>query len=105
MSVPTSCHAERVSALFVFDMDGTLLPGTTASVALAATLGAGDRLHDLDARFAAGDLDTRGFAAEVHDLFAPLTPCRSRRRSAPPASSTGPPRSSPTSGPVASARS
>ena len=62
-----------MSALFVFDMDGTLLPGTTASVALAVTLGAGDQLHDLEARFAAGDLDTRGFAAEVHDLFAPLT--------------------------------
>ncbi len=62
-----------MGALFVFDMDGTLLPGTTASVALAGTLGAGDQLHDLEARFAAGDLDTRGFAAEVHDLFAPLT--------------------------------
>jgi phosphoserine phosphatase len=62
-----------VSALFVFDMDGTLLPGTTASVALAATLGAGDQLHDLETRFRAGELDTRGFAAEVHELFAPLT--------------------------------
>ena len=57
----------------MFDMDGTLLPGTTASVALAATLGAGEQLHDLEARFAAGELDTRGFAAEVHELFAPLT--------------------------------
>jgi phosphoserine phosphatase len=63
-----------VSALFVFDMDGTLLPETTASVALAATLGAVDDLHALEARFAAGELDTRGFAAEVHDLFAALTP-------------------------------
>jgi phosphoserine phosphatase len=62
-----------VGTLFVFDMDGTLLPGTTASVALAATLGAGDQLHDLEARFAAGAIDTRGFAAEVHDLFARLT--------------------------------
>jgi phosphoserine phosphatase len=74
MAVPANCHAEPVTALFVFDMDGTLLPGTTASVALAATLGAGDQLHALEARFAAGELDTRGFAAEVHDLFAPLTP-------------------------------
>jgi phosphoserine phosphatase len=73
MAVPANCHAAPVTALFVFDMDGTLLPGTTASVALAGTLGAGDQLHDLEARFAAGDLDTRGFAAEVHGLFAPLT--------------------------------
>src|SRR5262245_8649907 len=62
-----------VSALFVFDMDGTLLPGTTASLALAATLGAVDHLHALEARFAAGELDTRGFAGEVHELFAALT--------------------------------
>jgi phosphoserine phosphatase len=63
-----------VSALFVFDMDGTLLPGTTASLALAATLGAVDDLHALEARFAAGELDTRGFAGAVHELFAALTP-------------------------------
>jgi phosphoserine phosphatase len=63
-----------VSALFVFDMDGTLLPDTTASLALAATLGAVDDLHALEARFAAGELDTRGFAAAVHELFAALTP-------------------------------
>jgi phosphoserine phosphatase len=70
---PPTATLTDVTALFVFDMDGTLLPGTTASVALAATLGAGDQLHDLENRFAAGHLDTRGFAAEVHDLFAPLT--------------------------------
>jgi len=55
-------------------MDGTLLPGTTASLALAATLGAVEDLHGLEGRLAAGALDTRGFAAAVHDLFATLTP-------------------------------
>jgi phosphoserine phosphatase len=66
--------AGAVSALFVFDMDGTLLPGTTASLALAGALGALDDLRALEARFAAGALDTRGFAAQVHELFAALTP-------------------------------
>jgi phosphoserine phosphatase len=63
-----------VSALFVFDMDGTLLPDTTASLALAGGLGALEELHALEAGFAAGRVDTRGFAAAVHELFAPLTP-------------------------------
>jgi phosphoserine phosphatase len=61
-----------VTALFVFDMDGTLLPGTTASLELAAALGALDDLHALEAGFAAGDLDTRGFAGAVHELFGGL---------------------------------
>jgi|SRR5215216_4483171 len=62
-----------VTALFVFDLDGTLLPGSTASLELAGTLGALDDLHELEARFADGALDTRGFAGAVHDLYGRLT--------------------------------
>jgi phosphoserine phosphatase len=62
-----------VTALFVFDMDGTLLPGSTASLELAAALGALDDLHALEAAFATGALDTRGFAAAVHELFGSLS--------------------------------
>ena len=62
-----------VTALFVFDLDGTLLPGSTASLELARALDAIDDLHALETRFAAGQLDTRGFAAAVHDLFGGLT--------------------------------
>jgi phosphoserine phosphatase len=61
-----------MTALFVFDLDGTLLPGSTASLELAAALGAVDDLHALEAQFSAGGLDTRGFAAAVHDLFGRL---------------------------------
>lgn len=61
-----------MTALFVFDLDGTLLPGSTASLELAAVLGARDDLHALEARFSAGVLDTRGFAAAVHELFGGL---------------------------------
>jgi len=63
-----------VSALHIFDMDGTLLSGTTASLLIAAAHGSEPELRDLEARFAAGSVDTVGFAAAVHALWATLTP-------------------------------
>jgi phosphoserine phosphatase len=63
-----------VLTLHVFDMDGTLLEGTTASLQIARHLGATEELVELEARFAAGDIDTRGFAAAVHALWGDLTP-------------------------------
>jgi phosphoserine phosphatase len=63
-----------MTALHVFDLDGTLLPGPTASLLIAAAHGSGQELRALEARFAAGELDTAGFAAAVHGLWATLTP-------------------------------
>nr|WP_225953755.1 haloacid dehalogenase-like hydrolase [Kibdelosporangium phytohabitans] len=60
--------------MHVFDMDGTLLGGTTASVQVARVLGAVDDLTVLEARFAAGEVDTRGFAVAVHEMWRDLTP-------------------------------
>jgi phosphoserine phosphatase len=60
-------------SLHVFDMDGTLLKGTTASVQIARYLGCAEQLAGLEARFAAGELDTRGFATAIHDLWRSLT--------------------------------
>ncbi|MFC7966788.1 MULTISPECIES: HAD family hydrolase [Streptomyces] len=63
-----------MSRLHVFDLDGTLLRGTTASLEIARRL---DRLPELlllEGEFAAGTLDTRGFAAAVCRLWAELTP-------------------------------
>jgi len=59
--------------LHVFDMDGTLLHGTTASLQIARHLGCVPDLTGLEARFAAGEIDTRGFAAAIHDLWGSLT--------------------------------
>ena len=67
-----------MTALFVFDMDGTLLPGSSASLEIARTLGALDDLRALEARFSVGGLDTRGFAAAVHDLFGRLSAAQVR---------------------------
>ena len=55
--------------LHIFDMDGTLLTGTTANLEIARHLGTLPELHDLEARFAAGTLDTRGLSAEIHRLW------------------------------------
>lgn len=63
-----------MSRLHIFDMDGTLLQGTTASLEIARRLGCLPQLHQLEAAFAAGTLDTRGFAAAICHLWHELTP-------------------------------
>lgn len=63
-----------MTALHIFDMDGTLLSGTTASLCIAAAHGSELALRDLEARFAAGALDTVAFAAAIHRLWSTLTP-------------------------------
>jgi len=62
-----------MGALHVFDLDGTLLPATTASLELAKVTGHLDALHALESRFGAGELDTKGFALAVHELWSDLT--------------------------------
>jgi phosphoserine phosphatase len=54
-------------------MDGTLLPGSSASLEIARRHGSADALAELEARFAAGEIDTRGFSATVHALWHDLT--------------------------------
>ncbi|GLW15715.1 hypothetical protein Stsp01_24580 [Streptomyces sp. NBRC 13847] len=61
-----------MSVLHVFDMDGTLLPGTTACLELARHLGCEGRLHDLEASFAAGG-STVDFARALLKLMPELT--------------------------------
>ncbi|MFG2001456.1 HAD family hydrolase [Spirillospora sp. NPDC048911] len=65
-----------MSNLHIFDMDGTLLAGSTANLEVARQLGTLPELHALEARFAAGTLDTRGFSAAIHALWRTLTPAQ-----------------------------
>jgi phosphoserine phosphatase len=58
----------------IFDMDGTLLHGTTAPVLLATALGGEDALHALEERFAAGTATTVEFARALHELWGVVTP-------------------------------
>ncbi|MFF6787949.1 HAD family hydrolase [Streptomyces filamentosus] len=60
--------------LHVFDMDGTLLRNTSAALEIAARLDCLDELRSLEAEFAAGAIDTRGFAAALYGLWRELTP-------------------------------
>lgn len=62
-----------MTRLHVFDMDGTLLPGTTASLQIARVVGGEDWLRSLEEDFRLGQLDTVGFAAALHRRWHGLT--------------------------------
>lgn len=51
--------------LFIFDMDGTLLVKTTASIEIAKITGTIDQLHLLEKSFADGVIDAFRFAQEI----------------------------------------
>jgi phosphoserine phosphatase len=55
--------------LFVFDMDGTLLIGTTACIEIAKLSGTLDQLHSLEHSFAAGEMDAFCFAQNIGALW------------------------------------
>jgi phosphoserine phosphatase len=58
----------------IFDMDGTLLHGTTAPVLLAAALGQPEALAALEERFATGGATTAQFARALHDMWGVVAP-------------------------------
>lgn len=62
------------SVLHVFDMDGTLMPGTTASLQIAKQVGGRDWLDALELDFRQGLLDTKDFAQALHTGWSALTP-------------------------------
>jgi phosphoserine phosphatase len=63
-----------VTVLHVFDMDGTLLRGTSAPLRIASVHGGEAELLAWEARFVAGEVDGRAFAAAVHAMWTGLTP-------------------------------
>ncbi|NHB97644.1 HAD family hydrolase [Photorhabdus stackebrandtii] len=58
--------------LHVFDMDGTLLRGTTASLEIARAMDCLAELHLLEKQFSEGEIDTKRFAAELQLLWSNL---------------------------------
>ena len=58
----------------VFDMDGTLLHGTTAPVLLAAALGQPEALAALEHRFSLGSATTVQFARALHEMWGVVAP-------------------------------
>ncbi|MFC4907484.1 HAD family hydrolase [Actinomadura gamaensis] len=55
--------------LHIFDMDGTLLTGSTASLQIARHTGTEAELRELEARFAAGDIDTTAFSIALYGIW------------------------------------
>jgi len=53
----------------IFDMDGTLLHGTSAPVLLATAIGTVEALHELEERFAAGAATSVEFARALHEMW------------------------------------
>lgn len=62
-----------MTLLHVFDMDGTLINGTSAAVQIARTCGTEAELLDLERAFSAGEIDTKVFSAALHGLWSELT--------------------------------
>jgi phosphoserine phosphatase len=62
-----------MTVLHVFDMDGTLLRGSSASLQIARATGTAPQVAGLEAAFVAGQIDTVGFAQGVHRLWRGLT--------------------------------
>lgn len=58
--------------LHVFDMDGTILPNTTASVLVAERCGTHAELRDFELAFRHGVLDTAAFALRLFEIWKHL---------------------------------
>lgn len=60
--------------LHIFDLDGTLIHGSTASLEIAKVTGTSAELHSLERQFGAGEIGTRQFAQAIGSLWRGLTP-------------------------------
>ena len=63
-----------MSALHIFDMDGTLLRNSTASIEISRRLGCLAPLQELERRFAAAEISSLDVAMQVRMLWHELTP-------------------------------
>lgn len=62
-----------MARLHLFDMDGTLLHGSSANVELARGMGLVAEFRALDAEFSAGALDGAGYARQAYGMWSALT--------------------------------
>lgn len=62
-----------VTALHVFDLDGTLLRDSTVNLELARARGELAELEEMEIAFSRQGLDTRGFALRLRELWHDLT--------------------------------
>jgi hypothetical protein len=69
---PGADIVEAMTALHVFDMDGTLLRGTTAAIEISRRVGRLQPLAELERRFAGEEISAPDFAVETHALWEDL---------------------------------
>ncbi|MDJ0342034.1 HAD-IB family phosphatase [Streptomyces sp. H10-C2] len=62
-----------MARLHLFDMDGTLMHGSSASMELARELDLVEEIQELESALLRGTLDPPGFAERVYELWAGLT--------------------------------
>lgn len=62
-----------MTALHIFDMDGTLLRDSTAGLEISRRLDQLAALQRLEYRFAAGEITAADFAVAIHELWHELT--------------------------------
>jgi len=76
MQPRTTSHENLLSVmadrLFIFDMDGTLLVKTTASIEIAKATGTSDQLYLLEKHFSDGVIDAFRFAQEISAFWGIL---------------------------------
>ncbi len=62
-----------MTRLHVFDMDGTLLRGSSACVEIARQIGLVAQFRELEAELSRGGIDSRGYALRAYAMWAELT--------------------------------
>lgn len=62
-----------MARLHIFDMDGTLMRGSSASMEIARQLGLVEEFRELEAGLGRGVLDPPGYAGHAYKLWAALT--------------------------------
>jgi phosphoserine phosphatase len=62
-----------VGTLHIFDMDGTLIRGSSCNIELAKVLGKVDEFRALDAEFVSQRIDSPGYARRAYAMWASLT--------------------------------
>ncbi|MFD3869087.1 HAD family hydrolase [Streptomyces sp. NPDC058623] len=67
-----------MTALHLFDLDGTLMFGSAAPVEISRQLGVGVEIAELERSFAACEITPHQFSAAVRELWSELTPAHVR---------------------------
>jgi phosphoserine phosphatase len=62
-----------MARLHIFDMDGTLMRGTSASMEIAREIDMVAQFQDLDGALVSGEIDSYGYARQAYRMWSALT--------------------------------